>query len=731
MTEASTQLASAVSDHVASWYRELELMLQLFLANTPEPEEEGGTAVVSEQMEGLQSSVFQEIGLVTQEGGLLLSTGEIYDASREPYIQQLLADGTGKTCVGGMELDGFEDKVVFGVPCTDAQRGEERSGSGIAGVVGTIGKAELSEMLETDIFGENMAYVVIADPAGNVIVQTNAQKQFGDNLVETIASFAPRETVEQLSGDLAAGKRNTLDIMGVTKEFMVYYTPVLAETAAGALSAKSDLASNAGGEDTYSAGNWRLMVLTRVDVLGQNVTMLFHESKITLYIILVLLLAVLIILVCLFVRKRNHELTLVSEDSLTGLLKDGCFYKDGNLLLARNKHKYALVCYNIAQFKLINTRIGHQEADVILRMVGQSIQGFLQEDELAARSFADCFIVLMRMDTEAGEARIRELEERLTKKTYPHGVELKFTIGVYRVKPEDESVSIGVDRARFAQSKTREGLSVLSNMVVYSQEMFEKQKEEGALAEKAEHALEEKHFVVYYQLKRNIQKDDWQGTEALVRWKDPEQGFIYPGSFIPLFEQNGFVVKLDLYVFETVCRDLRELLKREERVVPVSVNLSKCHLENEKFLDEYENILNRYNIPRELIEFEITESMLVKNPEQMKQVIDRIHAMGCQCSLDDFGTGYSSFNMVKEFSFDTIKLDRSFFYGSRGFDRDSRMIVETLIDLSHKLGKTVVSEGIENQEQAEFLLLKQCDAIQGFFYSKPGTIDQCRVMLNG
>lgn len=714
MTEVSTQMASTISDNIASWYEQLNLAMQFLSMDTLDLEDQNQVDEVFEQLNRLQFSIFDRIGFISDDGYLIFSTGEWYEAFSEAYIQQFGMEHTGTRYAGPLDIPALEDKLAFVIPYPSGR--QENGQRSVAAILGIINKSDISQVLETDIFGENLAYVVISDADGNVIVDTKSKKQFGENLLDTFATFASGEVVEQLRSDLKAGNRNTMDLMGVTREFLTYYAPLMGE-------------EHPVGDSEYSVYNWRIMILTRTDILAKNVSSLFNESRVMLYATLAVLMVCLIVMVCLLVRKRNNELKLQYIDPLTNVLNDSRFEIDGNLLLARSSQPYALISYNIVQFKLINTRIGHEKADQILKKIGQTIQDFLSKEEIVAHSFADRFIVLMKMEKDFDEKRIRELEQLLMDTEYPDNTKLKFTIGVYSLKEEDKEISIAIDRARFAQSKTREGFHVLSNLVVYSQEMFENQKEEGTLADMAEGALTNHHFYVYYQLKRNIQKDEWLGSEALVRWKDPKLGFLYPGKFIPLFERNGFVVKLDKYVFETVCRDLRQSIDNGEKIVPVSVNLSKCHLENENFLDDYEKIMHTYRIPPEYIEFEITEGLVDKNAEMMKQVIDRIHAMGCKCSLDDFGIGYSSFNMIKEYAFDTIKLDQSFFHGFHGFDQDSQLIVEMLIELSHKLGKEVVSEGVESREQVDFLLQKQCDAIQGYYYSRPSPVEEYKEML--
>ena len=241
----------------------------------------------------------------------------------------------------------------------------------------------------------------------------------------------------------------------------------------------------------------------------------------------------------------------------------------------------------------------------------------------------------------------------------------------------------------------------------------------NTLEQKADSAMRNHNFIVYYQGKRNIQNETWCSCEALVRWKDTDGTLISPGKFIPLFERNGFITQLDLYIFENVCCDIRRAIDNGKKPIAASINVSRKHFINKDFLSNYKEIIDKYDIPYNLIEFEITESAVFENENILVDIVNQIHQMGCTCSIDDFGTGYSSLSMLTNYDFDIIKLDRSFFYGKNGFTDSSKQVVKTLIDLAHKLNKKVVAEGIEELEVVNFLKDNKCDIIQGFYYARP------------
>ena len=192
---------------------------------------------------------------------------------------------------------------------------------------------------------------------------------------------------------------------------------------------------------------------------------------------------------------------------------------------------------------------------------------------------------------------------------------------------------------------------------------------------------------------------------------------IPPNEFIPVLERNGYIVELDLYVFEAVCGMLRHWLDKGQKPVPISVNLSRVHLKDSAFLMRFREVWEKYDIPADLLEIELTETLVFENMETLIHIIDEIHKIGFTCSLDDFGSGYSSLNMLKDVPVDVLKLDRAFFLGDMG-ERGKR-VIEGVIDISRRLQMGTVAEGVENIPQVEFLRQARCNMVQGFVFSKP------------
>ena len=233
-------------------------------------------------------------------------------------------------------------------------------------------------------------------------------------------------------------------------------------------------------------------------------------------------------------------------------------------------------------------------------------------------------------------------------------------------------------------------------------------------------SLERGDFVPYLQPKYELEGETVAGAEALVRWVDPEEGMIFPNEFIPLFESNGFVVDIDLYMFEQVCRMVERWSKVGWRVIPISVNLSRSHFNVPNFFDAYETILEQYEIPPKSIEIELTESLFYNDMEALNSLVERIHKVGLSCSIDDFGSGYSSLNVLKEVQVDALKLDRVFFVNESNEDSErGKSVIQSVIQLAQALDLHTISEGVEERDQVEFLKQMKCDLIQGYVFAKP------------
>lgn len=392
-------------------------------------------------------------------------------------------------------------------------------------------------------------------------------------------------------------------------------------------------------------------------------------------------------------------------------------------MLLKGEGEFVVVYANIDRFKLINDAYGDDVGDAVLRKVHETIDNeLLRWDEVSGRIMADNFGMLMRFHSmKKQEHRLARINDQLAQLADSEGEKygIKMYFGVYLVEDKNADISMMLECANLALKKAVHQAHHNVNIGVYDEKERTLLGREKELEMKMERALQNGEFVPYLQPKYELENETIGGAEALVRWRDPVEGMIFPNEFIPLFEKNGFIVELDLYMFEQVCRLIEKWNKNGYRKVPVSVNMSRGHFVVPEFFERYKEILDRYDIPKNTIEIELTESLFYNEMSKLNELIDRIHDAGMLCSIDDFGSGYSSLNMLKDVDVDTLKLDRVFFDKVEDDDRRGKSVVNSVIHLAQELDLRTVSEGVEVRSQVDYLKDMDCDYIQGYIFAKP------------
>ncbi|MDX5727831.1 putative bifunctional diguanylate cyclase/phosphodiesterase, partial [Clostridioides difficile] len=286
----------------------------------------------------------------------------------------------------------------------------------------------------------------------------------------------------------------------------------------------------------------------------------------------------------------------------------------------------------------------------------------------------------------------------------------------YKISKSDNDINTIMDRANTARKTIKGGHK--NSFAFYDKEMHKKILKEKEIENSMVDALNNGEFIVYFQPKYSLSDYQIIGAEALVRWDNPQKGLIPPIEFIPVFERNGFIVNIDFYVFEEVCKKIREWMDEGQKVVPISVNLSRMHFVNSNFIEEFKLIVDKYKIPTRLIELELTETAVLDNIEGLLDTMNNLKEKGFVISMDDFGTGYSSLNLLKELPVDILKLDRAFFT-EKDESNNEKIVISNVIKMAKELKMKVISEGVETISQVEFLKQIGCDMVQGYLFSKP------------
>lgn len=427
---------------------------------------------------------------------------------------------------------------------------------------------------------------------------------------------------------------------------------------------------------------------------------------------------------------RNAALINQLEyDQLTGAYSKEFFYRYAEeLLLTHPDTRYYLAFLDIDDFKMINAHYGTKMGDAFLRHLGKALRTTLPGVELCGRIGGDSFVLLQTQPPPATQAAAAGMVERLLQDAPVVGVQLK--IGYYEIDDRSLSVPDMCDRAKMAVSVAKHRYGI--HFALYDNTLQQRAMREHQLASCMESALDQHQFHVYLQPKHDVQTSAVSGAEALARWIHPTLGFISPGEFIPLFERNGFISRLDAYMWEAVCVILRRWIDDGLPTVPISVNASRMDFAAPNLVERIETLVDSYNIPHDLIHFEVTESAYTDQPQQIISAVSALRSCGFLIEMDDFGAGYSSLNMLSELPIDILKLDMRFMQGVSFQDNlpgNKRNVLSFIISLSKWLRLPTVAEGVEKREEFDLLRSMGCDYIQGYYFAKPMPVDEFETYL--
>lgn len=475
--------------------------------------------------------------------------------------------------------------------------------------------------------------------------------------------------------------------------------------------------------------DWSLITLIRSDLIFSKISSTFFATFVSVAGVTVLLLTGAAYIVWIMKQNQKALEILAFIDPVTGKMNNNRFKMIcAELFQKSDPGTYTIVIMNIKNFRIINKKYGVEGGDKILQYVLSVIEKSLGEDEIASRDVADHFYICLK---ESDEEKIKE---RLTQLVYEINMikglrefyRFSIEFGAYQVYDRDLDMETIQDRADIAYKYKKHGVSGILRF--YDESLIKELEKEKELHDLLEESLKNGDFKIYLQPKISLEDGAVAGAEALIRWQHPEKGMIYPSEFIPIFEKSGEILKLDQFVFEEVCRFMQYLREEGRTLFPISVNLSRDHFQNENFLNPFLKIRENYQIPAQLLEFEVTESIFAADHE-MEKAIDQIHKEGFLCSMDDFGSGYSSLGMLTDFDIDYMKIDKRFF-DRMDVEEKGQKVIESVVRLSKELNIGIVAEGVEDPKQVEFLKKIQCDVVQGYVYAKPLALDEFMIWMD-
>ncbi len=400
-------------------------------------------------------------------------------------------------------------------------------------------------------------------------------------------------------------------------------------------------------------------------------------------------------------------LTYFTSDKNPKLFARRC----ANTIKANPDKNIAFIQFDVERFKLINETYGVEIGDEILQFFNDSLALVCTEEQPFCRLTADVFMIVTTFETRDDlVAFIRKVESMLC--GYKN-MEYRLVFGVAVVDDRTVHTRRHGDNASLARQLIKG--NALENIGFYNTNMKSELQKKKAIEDDMQKALLNGEFVMFLQPKHSIKTGKIIGAEALARWQHPVKGMISPGDFIPVFEENGFILKLDMFIWEEACVRIRSWIDNGIPPVPISVNVSREYLQTYDVVEGIGGLLKKYDVPISLLELEITESV---DGTGVEDVVKKMKDAGFTMLMDDFGSGYSSLNMLKTTQFDVLKIDRSFLSEFMESAR-GRKIIEHTISMSQDIGLDIIAEGVETVEQAKFLSECGCDSAQGFFYSKP------------
>lgn len=633
------------------------------------------------------------MGVALEDGRAYSTRGEIMDIKDQEFYQRAW---NGESVLSGRITLNRVAKDYVNVYATPIH--DEKTGEVIGVLYATYNTRNFRSTMETPSFhGEGYSYMV--DAKGDTVVDSSHATSF-QNMENIFTS------IEEADGKNATMANELRQLME--------------QREAGRIVFRNKV-------DKYlycyplSVNNWYLLTVVPVSVVDTQINVVVRNTIILVVVLAGIFIAMILLLVNQYRKKQAELKTLAYVDPVTGGDTFAKFQMDYEETVSGCPNvSFALLSLDLNRFKMINDMYGSEEGDRILQNMDRIWKEIFREHEYCGHRMADRFAVLLTYQSrEELELRIRDYR-KLLRETTKNRYNLSLRIGVYLLQGTKESFSTAYSRSMMAFAAAKD--SEKHFYAFYNEEMEEQLIWEKLVEDDFDTALKNKEFVVFYQAKINSETQQITGAEALVRWIRPDGTIIPPGRFIPVLENNDSIVELDRYMFREVCLQQKQWLDEGKSIVPVSVNLSRVQLADRNLVDYYQRILDETGLPPEYIGLEFTESAMFNNEEILRDTVDRLHDMGMKVLIDDFGVGYSSMMSLKVIPVDILKVDKSFI-DSIGDERGDKIVI-SIIEFATSLGMSVTAEGVENDEQYQFLQAHRCDDIQGYYFSRPVPADE-------
>lgn len=542
--------------------------------------------------------------------------------------------------------------------------------------------------------GKGFSYIVNKD--GTIIVSANTDKETG-NLIENIEQMLVGSSKERfevnkntIQDNIKSEVSGSRTLQTTDGQYYMVYEPI-------------------------GANDWSIATFIPSKAIAGEANRALLTTFILAIIVIFIILSICIYIVISNNKKQKQLFEYAYIDPITKKGNIYYFRKRGQEILDKEKSKenqYLLVL-DINKFKMINKAYGYKTGDTILNGIGEELEQILGKQSLICRYSNDYFAVLFEYTED-----IRKIVNTLVKnienlKIDSNVYNLSVNMGIYKLTDADTNISVAMDKAIIAHSASKG--DVFDKFHIYDEKMEKELEKESKIEQEMYQALMNKEFKVYYQPKVYVQDEKLYGAEALVRWEHNGK-MVPPSEFVPLFEKNKFILKLDVYVFEQVCSDMKKWKEKYGKEPVISVNVSREHFLDEHFLEKYMLIATKNGINTNKIDLEITESATVEAGIDIIEIMNKMKKLGFLISIDDFGTGYSSLSTLQDMPADILKIDKSFV---DRIGKNEKNMIDYILTIAKELKLTTIAEGVETKEQRDYLLEKGGDIIQGYYYAKP------------
>lgn len=651
----------------------------------------------------VKESSFQRIELIDPNGDGYSNDFKDINFSDREYFQ--------KAMNGEVNISNFmQEKVSGEIGSTFAVPIFNENNEVIGVLAASKAISEFKKLLDVNILGGE-GYLALVDSSGAIITSQN-HKNYDSGITDLReVKFENNNTFVDCSRKFEKGVLKTQSSSNDSK--YIAYAPI-------------------------GINNWYIISIVPASSIEKNITSLNNISSL-MWISMSILLLIIVTYIIYSKRKADDKLEKIAfVDSVTNDPNYNSFFYDFNKRMSKEyKNSYALVTLDIDKFKVVNDVFGYENGDDILRHMAFVICGNLTQNEIYARHSADNFLILLeyidedsmlnRMDSMTIEIlnNLDKVIKNMSGRIYSYKFILNY--GICIIDDKKDPLDLIVDRANLAKKRVKG--SHKTTGAIYTKDLREKMLMEKELENYMDKALREKQFKVYFQPEVSFKTGKIIGAEALVRWYHPEKGIIYPDKFIPLFEKNQFIKKLDYYMFNEVAFYIQKW-ESEGIVLPktLSINLSRVHLSDLDLVDELLKIVKDHNVEPSKIGIELTESAFFEDTDLIINVMEKLKNAGFKIYIDDFGSGYSSLNTLKDLKVDYLKFDRGFLTNLED-NKKGQAILHNLVNMARDISICTVAEGVETVAQANFLREKGFDIAQGYYYYKPMTAKELRDKL--